>query len=1436
MKSKLINKLISLDHETFWHEELPGGDLDQRVSGGMAEVAWYLPSGQPAVDHYQRAVGFTNLRGPAMDSPKICTQFLKSSSIVCIFAEKVDRELRTFLQQNKENLHKILLIIHPPQAQLACVSEECRRLMMDLQLLANSLIVNPAVDRKFNRTLGDLKEALNQKLDSHPEHMSLADLLRDLVTNTDINSDEGPSATGRRHTNDILQDIEHLYEKGGTSPKVEVLPCSSDLAVRQAIADIDKDLCRQKRMSSTESPSEFIEKMQEKKWDLQQKQLKQQQSEPFRNFRTSLSTLSPVDRKYFLQALRLGLNEKSVKILQPIREEYEKERSKKKQKEEQRTMENKLAELSKKLVHASFGIEHFFREMAVWYENLAALNNRMQEKPLQPVLTRLAGTMALLLNDSTALEVFDGDSMHVPHIWIKAVLEELEKRSPMRVFKVSALGAQSSGKSTLLNTMFGLNFPVSAGHCTRGAYIQLVRMDAKMKKRLDCDNLLVIDSEGLMSSELVDSNTHDNELATFIIGLSDLTLVIFKQEGDEMKSVLPIAVLAFMRMNLIGEKQACHFVRQNMGAVEAAAMNQLAVDMFVNILDEATATAAKSCQLEDINKYTCFSDVLHYDKNTDNTYVPGLWKGTPPMAKPNKGYSVVVQELKSQILQRLDQVRRQGKECSSLKDFSTWLGDLWDGIKYENFIFSFRNVLAMDAYRNLANILDDQKRIMKKEIKKLTKERTTRLWNQQFPNRAKLTEVTDTEKGAVETEISTKISNLREQFVHFFQCTEENCMDKERHKHLKILWIKNKHLIADNEKGFMDDIENLRRELEAELERDFNNAQTIKLAQITITELDNSMEQRILDRVKEKVKDLKDQELGDDEKRKIFNALWEEETKTVQRQIDKLKEPPRIQAVVHQCIKELLNTSHELPLFNKKERRADSFSKKERRAGQNQQASGKQFTVKNSHVTAKNLGRRMWNLVGAGKPDLHHVQQETDNIVEAARRRYAWKEEGELFTKATAEDLFKEVIDGMKKVKDEYLTVGPDYTVDLIRFIKADAVPAFEKLHKRYEERSSSQAMLNEKRDHYERRFLMELNQGGLAVNFAHTVLKSIILENLDDPESTCSKEELLDDLVNNMRRFRNSQTLHASVLVDLYRGKNFGQFMDFVSNFSNFMRRLMVTESLAFFSKNERLKKHGQSRVEKIIGTLREHLMQTTESTEDGVEFILTFLESIEGLKLPPTRAYEGISVNDPHKFTGMALEQLNGAIREEVLGIVDQWKVSDQLRRRGMHDFLFSELIGCGKRCPFCKAPCDIHRGSSSGDHMTKFHRPKGTGGMRYHITCSSRRRHKLVTEDCSYAVTSDSQFHHHNEKWIPYKKYREVYPKWSIQGNPDPDVEKYWKWFFATYNKNLAEYFHSNFHEVHPANIPESWDNITQEEVLKDVETKYNVTVNRDTLTIE
>ena len=187
---------------------------------------------------------------------------------------------------------------------------------------------------------------------------------------------------------------------------------------------------------------------------------------------------------------------------------------------------------------------------------------------------------------------------------------------------------------------------------------------------------------------------YDNELSTFIIGLSDLTLVIIKGEGNEMQDVLPLAIHVFLRMRIVGEHQACHFNHQNMGAVDVMSKVASEIDAFVRDLNLKTSAAATDAGQGSVVKK--FTDVLQYDSTTDNTYVPGLWNGTPPMGTTNIHYSATMQTLKYHILKCIySMLTEKLKSMSTLDSFTIRLHELWDAIKYENFLIQLQKCVGI---------------------------------------------------------------------------------------------------------------------------------------------------------------------------------------------------------------------------------------------------------------------------------------------------------------------------------------------------------------------------------------------------------------------------------------------------------------------------------------------------------------------------------------------------------------------------------------------------------------------------------------------------------------------------------------------------------------------------------------------------------------------
>ncbi|CAM5119376.1 unnamed protein product [Eretmochelys imbricata] len=139
-----------------------------------------------------------------------------------------------------------------------------------------------------------------------------------------------------------------------------------------------------------------------------------------------------------------------------------------------------------------------------------------------------------------------------------------------------------------------------------------------------------------------------------------------------MKDVLQIVVHAFLRMEEIGKHPNCQFVHQNVSDVSAHDQNMRDRKQLLEQLNEMTKAAAR---MEKQSREMAFSDIMEYDPEKHNWYMPGLWHGVPPMAPVNTGYSESVCELKKYLFEFIEN-RSRKRAGKDIPDFIVWLKSL----------------------------------------------------------------------------------------------------------------------------------------------------------------------------------------------------------------------------------------------------------------------------------------------------------------------------------------------------------------------------------------------------------------------------------------------------------------------------------------------------------------------------------------------------------------------------------------------------------------------------------------------------------------------------------------------------------------------------------------------------------------------------------------
>ncbi|CAF1196640.1 unnamed protein product, partial [Didymodactylos carnosus] len=150
-------------------------------------------------------------------------------------------------------------------------------------------------------------------------------------------------------------------------------------------------------------------------------------------------------------------------------------------------------------------------------------------------------------------EIIDGDNFCLHYEFLYEALMYFKNK---RVLIISIIGPQNSGKSTLLNYMFGTLFDVRDGRCTRGIYGSLVKSNSN-----DFDYIMLIDTEGLSSGE-TDNAEYDRRIVLFCLAVSHLVIVNIKGEFDSsMKKLVTLCAdsLQNVGVNRVPEPTV-HFV------------------------------------------------------------------------------------------------------------------------------------------------------------------------------------------------------------------------------------------------------------------------------------------------------------------------------------------------------------------------------------------------------------------------------------------------------------------------------------------------------------------------------------------------------------------------------------------------------------------------------------------------------------------------------------------------------------------------------------------------------------------------------------------------------------------------------------------------------------------------------------------------------------
>ena len=500
-KSQIMNSLLSeRKHDVFFHRHCKGSSRDCLLMGGVVEVTWFCPGGEEQ-DRFDNCLTFTNLHGDAKEYEKQLTFLKEVSSITVVLMSTSD--------DNKGN-RKIVHDMCQSSKPLIFMLDDKRKVIVNK---SSSRVRIGIRNRNEAELIEELTTAIRHLLELSNTALSLENCAQVARKQGMLIDEDQRDCKEAKEKAENLMTL--LREMEIPQVKEHLLPLQGKLW--QLWCKKDKELyhLREKGNRSIEQHKSEIET---EKQMIRWKQFRKAfpLNALMRSVLEILQTHSETHTKlYFLQWLNVALDNLTAGHLENLNEKkkalVQKEKQEATKSSSLKDWQKEIEAISRKINDCTLGIEHILREAGQIFEALE------EASPMKDTLfLSLPHIAADLMISGVPIELMDGDVSYVPLRWVAAVFDKLsEKLGNKRLFVLSVLGLQSSGKSTLLNALFGLQFTVSAGRCTRGAYMQLLKVEETFTAELGFDFVLVVDTEGLRAPELSNkSQNHDNELAT----------------------------------------------------------------------------------------------------------------------------------------------------------------------------------------------------------------------------------------------------------------------------------------------------------------------------------------------------------------------------------------------------------------------------------------------------------------------------------------------------------------------------------------------------------------------------------------------------------------------------------------------------------------------------------------------------------------------------------------------------------------------------------------------------------------------------------------------------------------------------------------------------------------------------------------------------------
>ncbi|XP_047246847.1 interferon-induced very large GTPase 1 [Girardinichthys multiradiatus] len=1416
-KSQVLNYVLNgpkSSNNTFIHKGMDGGQVPRRLSNGLVEIGWYLPTGDIDRDVYRAPFLISNLRGDASNHEKCLKLLCQASSAVIIFCGDVKDKEKQLLVSCKGMASKLILIdISGTEREETTVMGCGGKTLEEFLGLPNGAVV-------AGHTLGEDEVAKNicEILKSWvPESLKpvMLEAAAQLALDMGLNMDEGPVCKKAMAT---VEEVLKGLDEGLAEFQQKQLPLQGHLWSK--LAELDKE-----ESTQTKSGKEIEPQLLKEKKDILTEFNRYKMTPAMKVFIDALLTKDKSERTYFLAWLKLRLHHKqteelnSLKELQPEQTEHLEnlaneadnsldcdsfctdsmseeetevqpvnnrvdcvqgcetvqdvqqnphytEKTTEHQESTQdlscstnqllyrgESFENPKALNSRSLQPKTYtlGIEQFLREMGLIFELTHVSGG-------QNVL-RLPNLAAELLLNGVPLELMDGDALNIPICWLGCVFAELKRclrHEQLRTRVLTILGDRHARNAEVLSGLFGVKLPEGWRRTNRGVYVVVLSLPDDLRKDLECDYLFLIDVEGLglVSGEIKTDLTRDNMMATVAIGLSDVLLQnISPCAGDELETTFTVMVNALLRSKECSAFPICQILTQD--------------DDINSVLQ--TLQLRRVCKfLQNENK----GNIIDYHAlNTSNTvFVKGPWPNMCPCEAVDKKYSTNVLKLKENLLGAL-------KKCATMSKSSDFIGrlyDVWDAVKSNSFSIGLQDMNMALGFSLLCTEFSQWENILLENTESWLMGTTKKIIDTKALDAAAQHVLLSELKKEAEEEVKSEVNKLKSNAESYLM-TEEILKINS-----KIFWP----ILFSNINNLQERvIEEAMQKLETINESHCSYSQIKKFEK----SVEKEQEYKLLALVETSKSTnilLQDHELEEE-----FEIVWKKILSSFE---FRPSEKEEISSIVTNVLKQNL-ISRDL------QKHMDKLCVLD----QNQTSS---FQVCDEHFGYRSRLKRMFE--DNNKQQKLEAQKIASKIIEEYNQFIANKcSLAADFSESYIIELLDIVENGLK---EKSLEIRSAFEVDLKIYLCNAACQDFQKLHDRFAKDRELLAYISATKNKYAAKFIYQFRKRDqcqrVARAFISMVIKPLMLEYVNEPLGI----QIAKEVKHKAQQYQSPNAFHQCILEDLIKEDCFESFVEYLLSYEDFRLRKIRETVVSHLSDTTSLGELRQQRLGEIVGKIAAAVSQTTEGTSGVLSDTKPMLERVCLILERDSKIdVKKESLNGPlfsittewDRFVKCLMELLATMrldIGQEFNQNVDVLEILNDLPVQPQ-DQLLHVVRGCDKRCPLCKAPCEEEK-LDHEVHSSLLHRPKG---MLPYDFCSPSHLSCPETSKEAYG------------ELIICKNLHLEDPNWSNVSDDlnNQKTNNYWRYVLARFNEKFAAEFNQEL-----VKLPEDWKQITKEDALE------------------